>query len=119
MTVSATSTTALNGAKPVVINEGDVVTGAEILLECLRREKVDTIFGYPGGANLWIYRHLQKFPDLHHILVRHEQGATHMADGYARARRGSAGVVFATSGPGRSTASPASPPRSTTPPRWW
>jgi acetolactate synthase-1/2/3 large subunit len=100
MTVSITDKTALNGATPVVINEGDVVTGAEILLECLRREKVDTIFGYPGGANLWIYRHLPKFPDLHHILVRHEQGATHMADGYARAKRGSAGVVFATSGPG-------------------
>ena len=100
MTVQVTSTTALNGATPVVINEGDVVTGAEILLECLRREKVDTIFGYPGGANLWIYRHLPKFPDLHHILVRHEQGATHMADGYARAKRGTAGVVFATSGPG-------------------
>jgi acetolactate synthase I/II/III large subunit len=99
-TVQVTGTTAQNGAKPVVINEGDVVTGAEILLECLRREKVDTIFGYPGGANLWIYRHLEKFPDLHHILVRHEQGATHMADGYARARRGTAGVVFATSGPG-------------------
>ena len=99
-TVQVTGTTAQNGAKPVVINEGDVVTGAEILLECLRREKVDTIFGYPGGANLWIYRHLVKFPDLHHILVRHEQGATHMADGYARARRGTAGVVFATSGPG-------------------
>ena len=100
MTVSITDKTALNGATPVVINEGDVVTGAEILLECLRREKVDTIFGYPGGANLWIYRHLPKFPDLHHILVRHEQGATHMADGYARAKRGTAGVVFATSGPG-------------------
>jgi acetolactate synthase I/II/III large subunit len=101
MTVSTTTTaTTTNGTLPVVIDEGDVVTGAEILLECLRREKVDTIFGYPGGANLWIYRHLPKFPDLHHILVRHEQGATHMADGYARARRGSAGVVFATSGPG-------------------
>jgi acetolactate synthase I/II/III large subunit len=99
-TVQVTGTTTANGAKPVVINEGDVVTGAEILLECLRREKVDTIFGYPGGANLWIYRHLPKFPDLHHILVRHEQGATHMADGYARAKRGTAGVVFATSGPG-------------------
>ncbi|HEY6377749.1 MAG TPA: biosynthetic-type acetolactate synthase large subunit [Candidatus Dormibacteraeota bacterium] len=84
----------------VVINDGDVVTGAEILLESLRREGVDTIFGYPGGANLWLYRHLPKFPDVHHILARHEQGATHMADGYARARRGSVGVVFATSGPG-------------------
>ncbi|HEV3123464.1 MAG TPA: biosynthetic-type acetolactate synthase large subunit [Candidatus Dormibacteraeota bacterium] len=85
---------------PVVINEGDIVTGAEALLESLRREGVDTIFGYPGGANLWLYRHLPKFSDIHHVLVRHEQGATHMADGYARARRGKAGVVFATSGPG-------------------
>src|SRR5437588_9199258 len=89
-----------DGAATIVIEEGDVVTGAEALLECLRREGVDTIFGYPGGANLWIYRHLPKFTDLHHVLVRHEQGATHMADGYARAKRGSAGVVIATSGPG-------------------
>ena len=104
-TPTTPSTTSPNGAhaeevEPQVVNEGDVVTGAEILLECLRREGVDTIFGYPGGANLWIYRHLPKFPDLHHILARHEQGATHMADGYARAKRGSVGVVFATSGPG-------------------
>src|SRR3989442_105609 len=74
-------------------------TGAEILLEALAREGVDTIFGYPGGANLPIYQHLPEFPNLKHVLVRHEQGAAHMADGYSRASR-RVGVCFATSGPG-------------------
>jgi acetolactate synthase-1/2/3 large subunit len=74
-------------------------TGAEILLEALAREGVDTIFGYPGGANLPIYQHLREFPNLKHVLVRHEQGAAHMADGYSRASR-RVGVAFATSGPG-------------------
>jgi acetolactate synthase I/II/III large subunit len=75
------------------------MTGAEIVLAALEREGVDTIFGYPGGANLPIYQVLPTFPKLRHILVRHEQGAAHMADGYARAC-GRPGVVFATSGPG-------------------
>jgi acetolactate synthase I/II/III large subunit len=75
------------------------MTGAEIILRALEREGVDIIFGYPGGANLPIYQELPKHPRLRHILVRHEQGAAHMADGYARAC-GRAGVVFATSGPG-------------------
>lgn len=75
------------------------MTGAEIILRALEREGVDTIFGYPGGANLPIYQELPNHPRLRHILVRHEQGATHMADGYARAC-GRPGVVFATSGPG-------------------
>src|SRR5437660_9504908 len=75
------------------------MTGAEIVLEALQREGVDVIFGYPGGANLPIYQQLPRFPRLRHILVRHEQGAAHMADGYARAC-GRPGVVFATSGPG-------------------
>ncbi|TMC01735.1 MAG: biosynthetic-type acetolactate synthase large subunit [Chloroflexi bacterium] len=75
------------------------MTGAEIVLEALQREGVDIIFGYPGGANLPIYQQLPKYPKLRHVLVRHEQGATHMADGYARAC-GKPGVVFATSGPG-------------------
>jgi len=75
------------------------VTGAEMVLTALEREGVDVIFGYPGGANLPIYQHLSKHPKLRHILVRHEQGAAHMADGYARAC-GKPGVVFATSGPG-------------------
>jgi acetolactate synthase-1/2/3 large subunit len=69
------------------------------VLEALQREGVDVIFGYPGGANLPIYQMLPRYPKLRHILVRHEQGATHMADGYARAC-GRPGVVFATSGPG-------------------
>jgi acetolactate synthase-1/2/3 large subunit len=70
-----------------------------MVLEALEREGVELIFGYPGGANLPIYQHLSKHPKLKHILVRHEQGAAHMADGYARAC-GRPGVVFATSGPG-------------------
>src|SRR5476651_2828888 len=70
-----------------------------MILEALEREGVDFIFGYPGGANLPIYQRLPEHPELKHILVRHEQGAAHMADGYARAC-GSVGVVFATSGPG-------------------
>jgi acetolactate synthase-1/2/3 large subunit len=70
-----------------------------MILEALEREGVEYIFGYPGGANLPIYQHLHEHPRLKHILVRHEQGAAHMADGYARAC-GKPGVVFATSGPG-------------------
>src|SRR5205814_6653376 len=76
------------------------LTGAQIALECLIHEGVDTIFGYPGGANLWLYRWLPEYPQLRHVLVRHEQGGAHAADGYARSKRGSVGVVFATSGPG-------------------
>lgn len=75
------------------------MTGADMVLESLGREGVDVIFGYPGGANLPIYQRLPEHPGLRHILVRHEQGAAHMADGYARAS-GKPGVVFATSGPG-------------------
>ena len=72
--------------------------GAEILVECLKKEGVDILFGYPGGANLPIYDALYD-SGLKHILVRHEQGAAHMADGYARAT-GKVGVCLATSGPG-------------------
>ena len=74
------------------------LTGAEILWATLVGEGVTTIFGYPGGAILPIYDALRKFP-IHHVLVRHEQGASHMADGYARAS-GQVGVCMATSGPG-------------------
>ena len=74
------------------------MTGASILWECLEREGVRTVFGYPGGAILPAYDAL-KGSKIHHILVRHEQGATHMADGYARAS-GQVGVAVATSGPG-------------------
>src|SRR3989475_2756466 len=74
------------------------LTGAEILCESLTRLGVREIFGYPGGAILPVYDALGK-SKLHHVLVRHEQGATHMADGYARAS-GGVGVAMATSGPG-------------------
>ncbi|HXY06991.1 MAG TPA: biosynthetic-type acetolactate synthase large subunit [Terriglobales bacterium] len=73
-------------------------TGAQILWECLEREGVTNVFGYPGGAILPAYDAL-KYSNIHHVLVRHEQGATHMADGYARAS-GKVGVAVATSGPG-------------------
>jgi len=73
-------------------------TGAAILWECLEREGVQHVFGYPGGAILPAYDAL-KHSSIHHVLVRHEQGATHMADGYARAS-GRVGVAVATSGPG-------------------
>ena len=74
------------------------LTGAEILWDCLVREGVTDVFGYPGGAILPAYDAMLKYP-LRHVLVRHEQGATHMADGYARAS-GRVGVAVATSGPG-------------------
>lgn len=73
--------------------------GSEIIMECLLREGVDVIFGYPGGAILPTYDAMTKYPQIHHVLVRHEQGASHMADGYARAT-GKVGVCIATSGPG-------------------
>jgi acetolactate synthase I/II/III large subunit len=74
------------------------LTGAQILWECLVREGVEVVFGYPGGAILPAYDAMLDYP-IRHILVRHEQGATHMADGYARAT-GKVGVAIATSGPG-------------------
>src|SRR5579864_893313 len=77
---------------------GTNMTGAAILWECLERQGVTHVFGYPGGAILPAYDAL-KYSNIHHVLVRHEQGATHMADGYARAS-GRVGVAIATSGPG-------------------
>jgi acetolactate synthase-1/2/3 large subunit len=76
-----------------------LLTGAEIVMECLLREGVEVMFGYPGGAILPTYDAMTKYPQLRHVLVRHEQGAAHMADGYARAT-GKVGVAIATSGPG-------------------
>jgi acetolactate synthase-1/2/3 large subunit len=73
-------------------------SGAEILWECLVREGVDTVFGLPGGSVMPIYDVMLNYP-VHHVLVKHEQGAAHMADGYARAS-GKVGVAMATSGPG-------------------
>src|ERR1700686_3107044 len=79
-------------------NQHPQLTGAEIIWAPLAGEGVDKVFGYPGGAILPAYDALRKFP-IHHILVRHEQSAAHMADGYARAS-GRVGVCMATSGPG-------------------
>jgi acetolactate synthase-1/2/3 large subunit len=75
------------------------MTGARILLECLKREGVDTVFGYPGGTVINIYDELFSFKDIRHILPRHEQAGVHAADGFARAT-GRVGVAIATSGPG-------------------
>ena len=76
------------------------LTGAEIVIECLKEQGVDTVFGYPGGAILNVYDALYKHSnEIKHILTSHEQGAAHAADGYARAT-GKVGVCFATSGPG-------------------
>lgn len=77
-----------------------LLKGASILVECLKEQKVDTVFGYPGGAVLEIYDELYKHQsEIRHILTCHEQGAAHAADGYARAT-GKTGVCIATSGPG-------------------
>ena len=79
------------------------LTGAEIVIQSLKAEGVEHVFGYPGGAVLHIYDAFYKQDDVQHILVRHEQGATHAADGYARAT-GKPGVVLVTSGPGATNA---------------
>lgn len=76
------------------------LTGAQIVIECMKEQGTDTVFGYPGGAILNVYDELYKHSDeIRHVLVSHEQGASHAADGYARAT-GKTGVCFATSGPG-------------------
>ena len=75
------------------------LTGADIILRCLRDEGVEFIFGYPGGAALHIYDAVYRQDEVRHILARHEQGASHAADGFARAT-GKPGVVLVTSGPG-------------------
>ena len=76
------------------------LTGSEILIQCLKEQGVDTVFGYPGGAILNVYDELYKHSDeIHHVLTSHEQGASHAADGYARST-GKVGVCLATSGPG-------------------
>ena len=84
---------------PTAATAPSTLNGAHIILECLVKEQVDTIFGYPGGVILPIYDALVDYPALRHVLTRHEQGATHMAEGYARAT-GKPGVVLVTSGPG-------------------
>ena len=79
------------------------LSGGDMLMRSLHEEGVDIIFGYPGGAALHIYDALFNQDKIDHILVRHEQGATHAADGYARAT-GKPGVVLVTSGPGATNA---------------
>ncbi|MCR5032636.1 MAG: biosynthetic-type acetolactate synthase large subunit [Lachnospiraceae bacterium] len=75
------------------------LNGSEIIVECLKEQGVDTVFGYPGGAILNVYDALYKHPEIRHVLTSHEQGAAHAADGYARST-GKVGVCMATSGPG-------------------
>ena len=79
------------------------LTGAEIVIQCLKEEGVEYVFGYPGGAVLHIYDAIYKQEDVQHVLVRHEQAATHAADGYARSTE-KPGVVLVTSGPGATNA---------------
>ena len=75
------------------------LTGSQVIIECLKEQGIDTVFGYPGGAILNVYDELYKHPEIKHVLTSHEQGASHAADGYARST-GKVGVCFATSGPG-------------------
>ena len=76
------------------------ITGSEAVIKCLLEEQVDIIYGYPGGAIMPVYDELYKYQDkIHHVLTRHEQGATHSAQGFARIS-GRVGVAIATSGPG-------------------
>jgi acetolactate synthase-1/2/3 large subunit len=84
---------------PPLAETGETLTGAEIVIRCLKAEGVEFVFGYPGGAVLHIYDAIFRQKDVKHILVRHEQGAVHAADGYARAT-GKCGVALVTSGPG-------------------
>src|SRR3954470_18291650 len=84
---------------PPTLDAGETLTGAEIVIRCLKAEGVEYVFGYPGGAVLHIYDAIFKQKDVKHVLVRHEQGALHAADGYARAT-GRPGVALVTSGPG-------------------
>jgi len=97
-TASPTPTAKARERHPALHAPGTVLSGAEILWEVLLREGVDTVFGYPGGAIMPAYDAMARYP-IHHVLTRHEQGASHMADGYARAS-GDVGVCVATSGPG-------------------
>jgi acetolactate synthase-1/2/3 large subunit len=87
---------------------GEILTGAEMVVRALVDQGVTDLFGYPGGAVLPIYDALFHEPRLRHVLVRHEQGATHAAEGYARST-GKPGVVLVTSGPGATNAASSTP----------
>ncbi|AJY73693.1 biosynthetic-type acetolactate synthase large subunit [Paenibacillus beijingensis] len=97
----ATQETAVRSKQEIMdrLKKPEVITGSEMLLRSLVLEGVECVFGYPGGAVLYIYDAMHGFSDFHHLLTRHEQGAIHAADGYARAS-GKVGVCIATSGPG-------------------
>jgi acetolactate synthase-1/2/3 large subunit len=86
------------------------ITGAEIVVRCLQQEGVEYVFGYPGGAVLFIYDELFKQDKVRHVLVRHEQGAVHAADGYSRSSK-KVGVCLVPRGRASPTPSPVSPPR--------
>lgn len=86
-------------ASPSISQSEDLLTGSEVLLRCLLMEGTECVFGYPGGNVLYIYDAMVGRPDFKHVLTRHEQGAIHAADGYARST-GKVGVCIATSGPG-------------------
>src|SRR5437762_8549428 len=102
--MSAQPQTLMPAAQPSLSNPIPEPRGAEILIEALLHERVDSIFGYPGGAVLHIYDELWRARDrITHYLVRHEQGAVHMAEGYARAS-GRVGVALVTYGPGATNA---------------
>ncbi len=97
--MAANANSLQTGPEPAATPQTETLTGAHIFLRSLLAEGVDTVFGMPGGVILSIYEAMAHYPQLRHILVRHEQGGAHMAEGYARAT-GKPGVVLATSGPG-------------------
>ena len=97
--MQTTSAPATTTPKPAAYERGPLMKGADILVACLEREGVDTIFAYPGGASMPIHQSLTRSKQIRTILPRHEQGGVFAAEGYARAT-GRAGVCMATSGPG-------------------
>src|SRR4051812_4080948 len=99
MSTTTTATTPTTTSAPPQGDRGETMSGADILVACLEREGVDTIFAYPGGASMVMHQSLTRSTKIRTILPRHEQGGVFAAEGYARAT-GKAGVVMATSGPG-------------------
>ena len=104
-------------ARPSPVRTTTRITGADAIIRALEREAVSVCFGMPGGAILPLYDALARGTSVRHVLARHEQGAGHMAQGYARAS-GRPGVVFATSGPARRISSRRSRTRAWIPRRW-
>jgi acetolactate synthase I/II/III large subunit len=102
-TATASTATAPSKTAPKAVSESLTMTGAEMIVKALQDQGVETIFGYPGGAVLPIYDALYQMGGVEHVLVRHEQGAVHAAEGYARSS-GKVGVVLVTSGPGATNA---------------